>query len=98
MREQHPMRYNRMTEILKVVASVKLSNTFLLKSYFLKVRSFGAAILLPTILNTIQKPLPMLTATYLFNITAVGYAVFALERSYGTCMEYVGQFNIVLYF
>ena len=39
MREQHPMRYNRMTEILKVVASVKLSNTFLLKSYFLKVIS-----------------------------------------------------------
>ena len=39
MREQHPMRYNRMTEILKVVASVKLSNTFLLKSYFLKVTS-----------------------------------------------------------
>ena len=34
----------------------------------------------------------MLTTTYLFNITAVGYAVFALERSYGTCMEYVGQF------
>ena len=38
MRESHPMRYNRMTEILKVVASVKLSKTFLLKSYFLKVR------------------------------------------------------------
>ena len=37
MRESHPMRYNRMTEILKVVASVKLSKTFLLKSYFLKV-------------------------------------------------------------
>jgi hypothetical protein len=36
MREHHPMRYHRMTEILKTVASVKLSSTFLLKSYFLK--------------------------------------------------------------
>jgi len=35
-REHHPMRYNRMTEVLKTVASVKLSSTFLLKSYFLK--------------------------------------------------------------
>ena len=31
MREHHPMRYHRMTEILKTVASVKLSSTFLLK-------------------------------------------------------------------
>lgn len=30
------MRYNRMTEVLKTVASVKLSSAFLLKSYFLK--------------------------------------------------------------
>jgi hypothetical protein len=36
MREHHPMRYNRMTEILKTVASIKLSSTFLLKSYFMK--------------------------------------------------------------
>ena len=82
------MRYNRMTEILKVVASVKLSNTFLLKSYFLKVIS--PLIHYPEFYFFFQKPLPMLTAIYLFNITAVGYAVFALERSYGTCMEYVG--------
>ena len=31
LREHHPMRYNRMTEILKTVASIKLSSTFLLK-------------------------------------------------------------------
>ena len=91
MREQHPMRYNRMTEILKVVASVKLSNTFLLKSYFLKVLS--PLTHYPEFYYFFQKPLPMLTATYLFNITAVGYAVFALERSYGTCMEYVGELS-----
>ncbi|CAG5080528.1 Oidioi.mRNA.OKI2018_I69.PAR.g9631.t1.cds [Oikopleura dioica] len=70
MREHHPMRYHRMTEILKTVASVKLSSTFLLKSYFLK------------------KPLPMLMALYLFNVFAVGYIVFALERLRGKCMEY----------
>jgi len=70
MREHHPMRYHRMTEILKTVASVKLSSTFLLKSYFLK------------------KPLPMLMALYFFNLFAVGYIVFALERSHGTCMLY----------
>ncbi|CBY13606.1 unnamed protein product [Oikopleura dioica] len=70
MREHHPMRYHRMTEILKTVASVKLSSTFLLKSYFLK------------------KPLPMLMALYLFNVFAVGYIVFALERLRGKCMDY----------
>jgi len=70
MREHHPMRYHRMTEILKTVASVKLSSTFLLKSYFLK------------------KPLPMLMALYIFNVFAVGYIVFALERNHGTCMQY----------
>ncbi|CAG5086371.1 Oidioi.mRNA.OKI2018_I69.PAR.g11191.t1.cds [Oikopleura dioica] len=53
MREHHPMRYNRMTEILKVVACVKLSKTFLIKSYFL------------------QKPLPVLTVIYLFNVLVV---------------------------
>ena len=36
MREHHPMRYNRLTEVLKTVSSVKLSTAFLLKSYFLK--------------------------------------------------------------
>lgn len=36
LREHHPMRYHRMTEILKTVASVKLSSTFLIKSYFMK--------------------------------------------------------------
>ena len=60
-----------MTEILKTVASIKLSSTFLLKSYFMK------------------KPLTMLTGLYFFNITAIGYIVFALERANGTCMEYV---------
>ena len=29
MREHHPMRYNRMTEILKVVACVKLSKVLI---------------------------------------------------------------------
>ena len=71
MREHHPMRYNRMTEILKTVASIKLSSTFLLKSYFMK------------------KPLTMLTGLYFFNIMAIGYIVFALERSNGTCMAWV---------
>ena len=74
MREHHPMRYHRMTEILKTVASVKLSSTFLLKSYFLK------------------KPLPMLVGLYIFNVFAVGYIIYALERNSGTCMEY--QVNI----
>ena len=68
------MRYHRMTEILKTVASVKLSSTFLLKSYFLK------------------KPLPMLVGLYIFNVFAVGYIIYALERNSGTCMEY--QVNI----
>ena len=36
LREHHPMRYNRMTEILKTVGSVQLSSAFLLKSHFLK--------------------------------------------------------------
>ena len=36
LREHHPMRYHRMTEILKTVASVHLSSTFLIKSYFMK--------------------------------------------------------------
>ena len=36
MREHHPMRYNRMTEVLKVVSQTKLSTSFLVKSYFLK--------------------------------------------------------------
>ena len=31
LREHHPMRYHRMTEILKTISSVKLSSTFLLK-------------------------------------------------------------------
>ena len=35
MREHHPMRYHRMTEILKTVASVKLSSTFLLKVQYI---------------------------------------------------------------
>lgn len=31
MREHHPMRYHRMTEILKSLASIKLSSLFLIK-------------------------------------------------------------------
>ena len=31
----------------------------------------------------------MLTITYLFNVFAVGYLVYALERAFGTCMEYI---------
>ena len=30
----------------------------------------------------------MLFSLYIFNIFALGYVVFALERAYGTCMEY----------
>ena len=30
----------------------------------------------------------MLMALYIFNVFAVGYIVFALERAAGTCMEY----------
>ena len=71
MREHHPMRYNRMTEILKTVASIKLSSTFLLKSYFMK------------------RPLTMLIGLYFFIVFGTGYVVFALERRYGTCMQYL---------
>ncbi len=35
LREHHPMRYNRMTEILKNLGSVTMSSSFLLKSHFL---------------------------------------------------------------
>ena len=65
------MRYNRMTEILKTVASIKLSSTFLLKSYFMK------------------RPLTMLIGLYFFIVFGTGYVVFALERRYGTCMQYL---------
>ena len=30
----------------------------------------------------------MLMALYIFNVFAVGYIVFALERNHGTCMQY----------
>ena len=40
MREQHFMRYNRITEILKSVTQIQLSPSFLLKSYFLKAPTF----------------------------------------------------------
>ncbi|CAG5095448.1 Oidioi.mRNA.OKI2018_I69.XSR.g14193.t1.cds [Oikopleura dioica] len=70
MREHHPMRYNRMTEILKNLGSVTMSSSFLLKSHFLK------------------RPLTMLAGVYFFNVFAMGYVIYALERSYGTCMEY----------
>ena len=40
MREHHPMRYHRMTEILKTVASVKLSSTFLLKVSLPKYQTY----------------------------------------------------------
>ena len=36
----------------------------------------------------LKKPLPMLMALYIFNVFAVGYIVFALERNHGTCMQY----------
>ena len=32
----------------------------------------------------------MLTSIYLFNVIAIGYLVYALERRYGTCMIYLG--------
>ena len=31
----------------------------------------------------------MLFSLYIFNVFAMGYVVFALERAYGTCMEYI---------
>ena len=30
----------------------------------------------------------MLAGVYFFNVFAMGYVIYALERSYGTCMEY----------
>jgi len=30
----------------------------------------------------------MLIVIYLFNVIAVGYIIYALERAYGTCMDY----------
>ena len=30
----------------------------------------------------------MLIVIYLFNVIVVGYIIFALERAYGTCMDY----------
>lgn len=36
----------------------------------------------------LRSPLPMLIVIYLFNVIAVGYIIYALERAYGTCMEY----------
>ena len=38
----------------------------------------------------------MLTSIYLFNVIAIGYLVYALERRYGTCMIYLG--NLELFF
>ena len=96
MREHHPMRYNRLTEVLKTVSSVKLSTAFLLKSYFLK-RPLGgfkfkidndgkkSMLLISNYLKHLQT---MLFSLYVFNIFAMGYVVFALERAYGTCMLY----------
>ena len=34
-------------------------------------------------------PKTMLFSLYIFNVFAMGYVVFALERAYGTCMEYI---------
>ena len=84
MREHHPMRYHRMTEILKTVASVKLSSTFLLKSYFLKKP-------LPMLMALYF--FNLFAVGYIgkfFNImmTQLYCLVFALERSHGTCMLY----------
>ena len=36
-----------------------------------------------------KKPLTMLIGLYFFNVMAVGYIVFTLERGNGTCLEYV---------
>ena len=35
----------------------------------------------------LKRPLTMLMTLYIFNVFAVGYVIYALERSYGTCME-----------
>ena len=96
MREHHPMRYNRLTEVLKTVSSVKLSTAFLLKSYFLKrpLGGFkfkidnGRKKLMLLISNYLKHLQTMLFSLYVFNIFAMGYVVFALERAYGTCMLY----------
>ena len=71
MREHHPMRYNRMTEILRALTEIKLSTSFLLKSYFL------------------SNPLLVLAGLYMFNVFVIGYLVFSMERSYGTCTMYI---------
>ena len=53
----------------------------------------------------LRSPLPMLIVIYLFNVIVVGYIIFALERAYGTCMDYrdviwmMGQgFKLLIHF
>ena len=71
MREHHPMRYNRITEILRALTEIKLSTSFLLKSYFL------------------SNPMLVLLVLYMFNVFVIGYLVFSMERSNGTCTMYI---------
>ena len=71
MREHHPMRYNRMTEILRALTEIKLSTSFLLKSYFL------------------SNPMLVMVLLYMFNVFVIGYLVFSMERSSGTCTMYI---------
>ena len=68
MREHHPMRYHRMTEILKTVASVKLSSTFLLKVSFLdKTRLWLGWI--PRIFSNFLWRLDIIFSTYYYERT-----------------------------
>ena len=58
MREHHPMRYNRMTEILKNLGSVTMSSSFLLKSHFLVRYSSLAGLKLLLLITVINKTGP----------------------------------------
>ena len=88
LREHHPMRYHRMTEILKTISSVKLSSTFLLKVYdnFAQNCCINCCINCCTLINDnfksyfLKKPLSMLCAIYIFNVFAVGYIIYAVGK------------------
>ena len=83
MREHHPMRYNRMTEILKIVAQGILM-TFLEFQQMAKTCSSKIKVKLSSgfLLKSyfMKSPLFMLATLYIFQILGCAYIVFALAR------------------
>ena len=101
MREHHPMRYNRMTEILKMVSRTKsgFDNSVYRKfgesnidrskfsiNWLQNLSKLSPSFLLKSYF--LKSPATVLMVTYFFMVFIVGYIVFALERSNGTCMLY----------